>query len=67
MSTVEEIKAAIDKLSFEERARLERILHDWADDDWDRKIAEDARAGRLDNLLADVDAEIDSNQLKDLP
>src|SRR5439155_9770905 len=46
MSTVEEIKSAIDKLSLEDRAQLERMLHGWVDDEWDRQIAADAAAGR---------------------
>jgi hypothetical protein len=67
MSTVEEIKAAIDKLSFSERARLERMLHGWTDDEWDKQIAAHATAGKLDKLLNKVDAEIDSGKLRDLP
>ena len=67
MSTVEEIKIAIEKLSLEDRARLERLLHGWADDDWDRQIASDAAAGRLDSLLTDVDREIAEDELRELP
>ena len=60
MSTVEEIKSAIDKLSLSERAQLERLLHGWEDDDWDRQIANDASAGKLHKLIAEVDREIGS-------
>ncbi len=67
MSTVEEIKAAIDRLSLSERAQLEKLLHGWEDDEWDRQIAEDARAGKLEKLIARVDAEIDAGDLRDLP
>jgi hypothetical protein len=67
MSTVEEIKAAIDKLSLEERGRLERMLHGWTDDEWDRQIAEGAAAGKLDKLIAEVDADIDAGKIRDLP
>lgn len=67
MSTVEEIKAAIDRLSFEERARPERMLHGRADDDWDRRIASDASSRRLDKLLSDVDRETDAGEQRDLP
>jgi len=45
MSTVAEIKAAIDQLSPQERCELEALLHPWADDDWDRQMAADAEPG----------------------
>ena len=66
MNAVEEIKTAIDRLSFSQRAELERLLHGWTDDEWDRQIAQDAAAGRLDRALAEVDAEIDAGQLRDI-
>jgi hypothetical protein len=67
MSTVEEIKAAIAKLSLEQKAEIARWFHGWSDDEWDRQIADDAAAGRLGTLLAQVDRDIKSGQLKDLP
>ncbi|MGN6371203.1 MAG: hypothetical protein ACTHN5_23355 [Phycisphaerae bacterium] len=67
MTTVDEIKAAIDKLSFEERAEVARYLHGWTDDDWDRQMAQDARAGKLDDLLKKVDANIQSGNLRKFP
>jgi hypothetical protein len=67
MSTVEEIKAAIDKLSLSERARLERILHEWTDDQWDQQMTQDAVAGRLDKLISEADADIDENRLRETP
>lgn len=45
MSTVAEIKAAIDQLSPEERCELEALLHPWPDDEWDRQMRADAAAG----------------------
>ena len=67
MSTVEEIKVAIAKLSLTERGELERWLHGWTDDEWDEQMKADASAGRLDKILAEVDAEIDRGELRDLP
>jgi len=67
MSTVEEIKAAIQKLSLEQKAEIARWFHGWTDDEWDRQMAEDAATGRLGTLLSQVDREIESGQLKDLP
>ncbi|MGA2557122.1 MAG: hypothetical protein ABSG04_12700 [Verrucomicrobiota bacterium] len=53
MSTVAEIKAAIDLLSPQERCELEALLHPWTDDDWDRQMAEDAKpGGKLHNLMS---------------
>lgn len=47
MSTVEEIKAAIDSLSIEERAELTAMLCGWTDDEWDRQMKADAAAESL--------------------
>ncbi|HUG10480.1 MAG TPA: hypothetical protein VMM36_05680 [Opitutaceae bacterium] len=47
MSSVEEIKAAIYQLPLEERAALIAELCGWADDDWDRQMKADAKAGRF--------------------
>jgi hypothetical protein len=52
-STVAEIKAAIDQLSPQERCELETLLHPWAEDDWDRQMAEDAEpGGKLDQMMS---------------
>ncbi|HEY7089104.1 MAG TPA: hypothetical protein VH518_13500 [Tepidisphaeraceae bacterium] len=67
MSTVEEIKAAIDKLPLSERARLERMLHGWTDDEWDQQISSDAAKGPLDKWIAEVDEEIDRSKLREGP
>ena len=67
MSTVEEIKAAIEKLSLEQRGEIARWFHGWTDDEWDRQMKDDAAAGRLNGLLDQVDREIKSGKLKDLP
>ncbi len=67
MSTVAEIKAAISRLSLEERAEVARCLHEWEEDAWDRQMQRDLAAGRLDRLLAKVDADIEAGKLRDLP
>ena len=67
MSTVAEIKAAISRLSLEERAEVARWLHDWEDDAWDEQMRQDLSAGKLDGLLAKVDKDIDQGKLRDLP
>ena len=51
MTTLLEIKAAIEKLSPRDYAELMALLHPPVDDDWDRQIKADAAAGRLDRLV----------------
>jgi hypothetical protein len=67
MSTVAEIKAAISRLTLEERAEVARCLHEWEDDAWDRQMQQDLTAGKLDPLLAKVDEDIDQAKLRGLP
>lgn len=65
--TVEEIKAAIPKLTMEERADLARCLHGWEDDEWDAQMKGDLVAGKLDKLLKKVDEDVRQGNLSDLP
>ena len=46
-----EIKTAIERLSFEERAELAAWLHGWKDDDWDEQMKRDIAAGKFDTVL----------------
>jgi hypothetical protein len=57
MSTVAEIKAAIDQLSLEERCELEELLHPFEDDDWDKQMKRDAAAGKFGALHDAAEAE----------
>lgn len=54
MSTVQEIKCAIELLSVEERARLIGELCGWADDDWDRQMRADAETGKFGQINEDA-------------
>jgi hypothetical protein len=56
VSTVEEIKQAIGKLSLEERAEITAELCGWTDDDWDRQMKADAAAGKFNPLNREADA-----------
>ena len=67
MSTVAGIKAAISRLSREERAEVARCLHEWEDDAWDKQMQQDLAAGKLDRLLAKVDSDIDHGKLREMP
>lgn len=55
VSTVQEIKAAIDHLPHEERAELISELCGWSDDDWDRQMKADATGGKFEALNRDAD------------
>jgi len=68
MSTVAEIKNAIDQLSPQERCELEALLHPWVDDDWDRQMAGDAEpGGKLDQLMKVSIREAKAGKLMDFP
>ena len=56
MSTVAEIKAAIDQLSLPERCELEALLHPSADDAGDEQMKHDA-AGKFEVLNEEAGAE----------
>ena len=62
MSTIDEIKHAIDRLTPEQRLELERRLHPIVDDAWDEQMKQDAASGKLDSLLAEVHREITAMQ-----
>ena len=57
MSTVAEIKAAIDQLSLQERCELEALLHPFEDDEWDKQMKRDAAAGKFGALHDAAEAE----------
>jgi hypothetical protein len=56
MSTVEEIRTAIQMLSLEERAEITAELCGWTDDDWDRQMKADGAAGKFESLNRATDA-----------
>jgi hypothetical protein len=56
MSTVAEIKAAIQSLSLEERAEITAELCGWTDDAWDHQMKTDAAAGKFDALNREAEA-----------
>ena len=55
MSTVQEVKSAIEQLPLEERAALVAELCGWTDNDWDRRMKADAEAGKFAVLNEDAD------------
>lgn len=68
MSTVAEIKAAIDKLSPKDRCELEALLHPVPDDDWDRQMRRDAKpGGKLHRLMKISQKNAKAGRLVDFP
>jgi len=57
MNTIDEITSAIRRLPRKEFFRLHKWVQRRFEDEWDKEIAEDARAGRLDKLAAEALAE----------
>jgi len=64
MSTVEEIESAIQKLPRDQFYRLLAWLRAKYEDEWDRQIEEDAKAGRFENLAAEALAEYRTGRAK---
>jgi hypothetical protein len=64
--SVQEIKEALLHLSLEERAEVAACLHSWQDDEWDGQMKRDLASGKLDGLLAIVDADIAENKIRGL-
>ena len=68
VSRVEQIKAAIEQLSFEERCELNALLNPLPDDDWDKQMSADADAGgKLARLGAEAEKEAAAGILHDFP
>jgi len=65
--SVEQIKAAIEQLSFEERAELAAWFHGWKNDEWDEQMTRDFAEGRLDDVLREVEDDIAAGRLRDMP
>jgi hypothetical protein len=67
MTRVDAILREIETLSWEERAELARRLYGWTDDEWDERMKRDAAAGKFDPLIEQVDRDIASGRLRELP
>lgn len=65
MSTVEEIEAAIQKLSPGEMATFRAWYAEYDSAAWDRQIAEDEAAGRLDWLIREALDDLDTGRCTD--
>jgi len=67
MSSVQEIEAAIERLSKDEFWRLSDWVLKRREGEWGRQVEADAAAGKLDFLFAEADAEKREGLLKPWP
>jgi len=66
MSTVAEIQQAITRLSAAEQRQLARWFEEALEDAWDAQIEEDFKAGRLNDLITQAEADIAAGRVKPL-
>ena len=66
MNTVEEIKKAIASLPEKEYASLRKWFSEKDWEEWDKKIAKDSKAGKLDFLIEEALNEKKVGRLRDL-
>ncbi|MDR3402712.1 MAG: hypothetical protein P4L99_09450 [Chthoniobacter sp.] len=62
-----EIRVEIAKLTDRERPQLLQELAEADAAAWDRQIAEDAKAGKLDHLIAEADEDVKAGRVWKLP
>ena len=61
-----EIQPAITRLSPAEQRQLARWFEEALEDAWDAQIKEDIKAGRLNDLIAQAEADIAAGRVKPL-
>ena len=66
MSSVAQIQTEIQKLTPAERRELEDWFAEIQADAWDAQIEEDIKAGRLDHLIGQAEADIAAGRTKPL-
>ena len=65
--TIAEIKDAIQKLNREELSEICSLVNQLRWDDWDRQIACDYDAGRLDFLIREADEALNDQDIQQWP
>ena len=65
--SLSEIKSAIKQLSFEQRAELAAWLHGWKDDEWDDQMKRDIASGKLDDVLHEIEEDIKTGRVREMP
>lgn len=66
MTTLAEIEAAIKELPKADVRQLSTWLQEYLADMWDQQMEADVASGKLDKLIAEAEADIAANRIKDL-
>ena len=66
MGSVEEIEIAVTQLPQADFSRFRAWLADYENDLWDRQIADDSDAGKLDALISRAQDDIKNGRVKPL-
>ncbi|MEL7353894.1 MAG: hypothetical protein AAF171_08660 [Cyanobacteria bacterium P01_A01_bin.116] len=66
MSTLIEIAAAIQELPEADMRELSTWLQNALDERWDRQLESDVAAGKLDQLIANAEADINKGHVREL-
>lgn len=64
MSKVEQIKAQIDALTWQERCELNALLQNWPEDDWEQQMASE---GKFDRVMEEAEREYRAGQCREWP
>ena len=65
--SVQELEIAISKLPPDQLAALGEWFDEYREEEWDRQIAADARAGRLNSIIQEAKADIAAGRTRPLP
>ncbi len=60
--SVQELESAVSRLAPEEFASFQTWFEEFAADAWDRQMEADARAGKLDHLISQADADFEAGR-----
>ncbi|MGD1852856.1 MAG: hypothetical protein ACFB2W_01265 [Leptolyngbyaceae cyanobacterium] len=66
MTTLLEIAAAIQELPEGDVRELSTWLQNYLDERWDRQLESDVAAGRLDQLIANAEADIVADNVREM-
>jgi DNA-binding SARP family transcriptional activator len=64
--TITELEQAVSQLSEQELSRFRAWFDEYYAQIWDKQIEEDAKSGRLDKVIAEVNGEYDAGLSKPL-
>ena len=66
MMNVEKLESAVKRLPADEFARFRKWFLEFEAESWDRQIAGDLEAGRLDGLLAEALSDLKAGRFREL-